>query len=365
MLLRRLTVMLSLLLVFSAPLFAQGNYVEMRVVVAFQDHTPLNQSANGMAGVNAQARDAAAAGTHPTGLASTMQIRIQVYNESGVTEAEGSPNSEGVATFRVLGSYASTKGTTYATYRVRVFGSEIEEYIAENVEPGRGDPILNVTIRKKGEKPIKASKGTVSAAGLKIPGKAQKELDKGTTALADGKLDVAKDHFQKAIESYPQFEVAYNNLGVVLMKQGDTAGGKQAFEKALSINDKYAGALVNLAKIKTQEKDYGAAMTMLKSSLSIEPLNPEALSNLCRTGIMAQQYQAVIDAAKTVHGVPQHEVDPICHYAAGLAYRNLHQTQEAIDEYILYVKEANTSSDLVAQARESIVELNKQAHTEH
>jgi tetratricopeptide (TPR) repeat protein len=321
-------------------------------------------STNGMAGVNSQDRGGAG-GTHSTSLAANMQIRVQVINESGVVEAEGTPDSEGNANFKVLGSYTGSKGTQFATYRVRVFGSEIEEAFADNVEPGRADRMLNITIRKKGEKAVKGGKGTVSAAGLKIPGKAEKELEKGTVALADGKLEAARDHFQKAIDAYPKYEVAYNNLGVVLMKQGDTTGGQQAFEKALSINDKYAGALVNLAKIKVQEKNYAEAMTMLKSSLSSEPLNPEALSNICRTGIMAQEYQAVIDAAKTIHGVPQHEVDPICHFAAGLAYRNLHQTQEAIDEYILYVKEAGTNAELVAQAREAIVELNKQAHTEH
>lgn len=340
---------------------AQENYVDFRVYVGYGSRVGPGD-APGQAGVTSNDRGGAP-GQHSSDTLTNLQVRVQVINDNGSTVGESSPTNEGYAVFRVVGSIIIGQNTrVFPTYRVRVFGPEIEEAWAENVQPGLADRILNMTVHRKGEKTeiAKSGTGTVSASGLAVPSKAQKELDKGNEALSEEKFDKAKQHFEKAIQIYPQFDQAYNNLGVVLMKTGDKAAGKQAFEKALAVNDKSARAYVNLGKIAVQEERYDEALKLFTSSLTIEPLNSEAFNGICQAGVMGKDFEQVVSAAKKIHGMP-HDNMPLCHFAAGFAYQNLNKPDEALAEYNLYLKEASMGDALVAKAREAIEEINKSA----
>lgn len=341
---------------------AQSQVVELRIYITYQDGSRIGElESSGQAGVTSGNASAASGSQRASGGISNMAIRVQIIDpEGGGVASEGYPNGEGVATFRVVGSVLKDGVRHFPSYRIRVFGSEIEELWLENVEPGRADRFVNVSIRRKGEKPLlKSDRGTVSATGLMVPKKAQKEIDKGNEALADKKLAEAKIHFEKAIEIYPQFDQAYNNLGVVLVETGDLDAAKKAFEKALELNDKFARAYVNLARLAMRTSDFTTASGLLKNSLSIEPLNPDALSMACQAEVMSQNYDEVIVLAKRLHGVP-HQGMPICHFGAGLAYQNLDRPGNAIDEYNLYLQEAGPSDTLIGKARTAIEELSKQ-----
>jgi tetratricopeptide (TPR) repeat protein len=362
--LRRVLLCLPLLLLSYLSIHAQDQYVELRVSVTFQSDWNANKNStntNGTAGVDAKNRtDSGPRGRMDS--MSAMQMTIQVMDsEGGGVVAEGSPNAEGVAKFTVLGSAVRGGRRLIPNYRVRIFGSEIEEEWAEGVQPGGGDRNLMMSVRRKGEKPVgKSDKGMISASGLKIPPKADKELEKGNKALADNKLDVAKEHINKAIELYPQFDQAYNMLGVVLLKTGDAAGGKKAFEKAVELNDKFARAYVNLAKLSMQDKQYDQAITLINKSLSVEPMNPEAISIACQASLIVDKFEDVAADARKLHGLP-HDGMALCHFAAGVALTHLKRSTDAITEYNLYLSEATSTDSLVPKARDAIEDLNKQA----
>jgi hypothetical protein len=359
--LRRIAPALLLLSLTSLFSFAQDQFVDFRVRVTFQDGgSAAANSTNGTAGPDSKSRSGGGAQAHLDNT-TAMQIRIQVSSSDGGLSTEAFPNSEGIATFRVLGSTVKNGVRIFATYRVRVFGPEIEEQWAEAVEPGGADRFLNMELRRKGEKPLsKSEKATISASGLKIPTKADKELEKGNKALADNKLDEAKEHINKAIEIYPQFDQAYNMLGVVLLKTGDATGGRKAFEKAVALNDKFARAYVNLAKLSMQDKQYDQALTLVSKSLSVEPMNPEAISTVCLASSMTQKYEDVAAASRKLHALP-HDGMALCHFAAGVALTNLKHSADAITEYNLYLSEAKAGDALVSKARDALEELNKQA----
>jgi tetratricopeptide (TPR) repeat protein len=362
--LRRVLLSLLFLLLPVVSSLAQDQYVEFRIHVSFQTNLSNSTgSTNGQGTAGADSKNRSDSG--PPGRMdsmSAMQMTIQVMDsEGGGVIAEGSPNSEGVAKFTVLGSAVRGGRRLIPNYRVRIFGSEIEEEWADGVQPGGGDRNLMMSVRRKGEKPAgKTDKGMVSASGLKIPPKADKELEKGNKALADNKLDAAKEHINKAIEIYPQFDQAYNMLGVVLLKTGDAAGGKKAFEKAVELNDKFARAYVNLAKLSMQEKQYDQAITLINKSLSVEPMNPEAVSTICLASSMTSKFEDVAANSRKLHALP-HDGMNLCHFAAGVALTNLKRSTDAITEYNLYLSEAKPNDPLIAKARDAIEELNKQA----
>lgn len=51
----------------------------------------------------------------------------------------------------------------------------------------------------------------------------------------DGKIDKAIELYQRSVRAYGDFPAAWNNLGVLLMKQGDTMGAYEAFSRAAEL----------------------------------------------------------------------------------------------------------------------------------
>jgi len=299
--------------------------------------------------------------SHGMDAATSRQITIRVIADSGQTIAEASPDTQGTATFTVTGQVVSDKGNRfYPVYRIRVFGSNIDEAWADNVQPGLGDRMVTIRIHAKGEKPADTGKGgaMISAATLAVPPKAEREFDKGNQALTDGKLPEARKHFEAAIALYPQYDTAYNNLGVTLMKSGDAVAGKQAFEKALAVNDKFARAYVNLARIAMQEKSYAEASALLKKAISSEPLNAEALSMLAQASYLTGDYDVAVESARRMHDVP-HPGLALGHFAAAGSLEKLNRPAEAVVEYQLFLQEA-PQSPLAEDARRAIARLQPQ-----
>jgi tetratricopeptide (TPR) repeat protein len=345
-----------ILMVMLLPILAsaQGQQqVQLKVLLTWANGRSLNdkQDVSGMPGVQGTSRTGGGSQPVAGNSVSNMAIRIQVQNDMGQTVAEASPGSQGEATFNVIGSVTNARRMKQnVIYRVRVSGLDIEEENIENVEPAAGDRVLNITIRRKGEK--RGNGGVVAANTLKVPGKAEKELDRGNKALEDKKLPEARDHFQKAIELYPQYDLAYNGLGATLVELHDMDGARSAFQKSVEVNDKFASGYRNLARISASEKDYIKAVNFLQRSLSLEPLNAEALSRLCQFDYILGKDTEVPDLARKLHSLP-HTGMELAHFAAASSLERMNKPDEAIGEYTLFLSEA-PGSTLAGPAKAAI-----------
>jgi tetratricopeptide (TPR) repeat protein len=343
------------ILLFAILAHAQNQQiVQLKVILTWANGTGFSdkQDVTGMPGVQGTSRDAG--GTVPVSgnSASNLSIRIQVQNDMGQTIAENSPSSQGDATFNVVGSVTNSRGMKQdVIYRVRVSGSDIEEENIEGVEPASGDRVLSISIRRKGEKREKGG-GLVSANALKIPGKAEKEFNRGNKALEDKKLPEAVGHFQKAIELYPQYDMAYNGLGATLIEMHNIDGARNAFKRSIEVNDKFAAGYRNLARISASEKDYITAVDLLQRSLALEPLNAEALSRLCQFDYLLGKDTEVPELARKLHSLP-HNGMGLAHYAAASSLERMNKPDEAIAEYMLFIKE-EPESNLAPAAKASI-----------
>ena len=335
--------------------FAQNQQmVQFKVILVWSSGGSFSdkQDVKGMPGVQGTSRDVGGSQPVSGNAVSNMAIRIAVLNDMGQTVAEASPNSEGVANFNVIGSVSNSRGNVQEiVYRVRVYGSGIEEENIENVVPASQDRLLTVNIRLKGENK-KAGGGVVSANALKVPGKAEKEFNRGSKALQGKKYPEARDHFQTAIDLYPSYDVAYNGLGATLIEMGDIEGGRKAFEKSIQVNDKFAPGYRNLAQIAARDKDYVKAADLLERSLALEPLNAEALSRLAQYDFLLGKDTEVPELVRKLHGLP-HDGQELAHFAAASALERMNKPDEAIGEFTLFLKEA-ADSKLADEAKEGI-----------
>ncbi len=87
----------------------------------------------------------------------------------------------------------------------------------------------------------------VSVFDLNAPKRPVKEMQKGVEAWDKGQLAEAEQAFKNAVLLYPSFSRAYNNLGVVFLREGRRDDAEWSFRQALRIDNRSPRVLSNLA----------------------------------------------------------------------------------------------------------------------
>jgi superkiller protein 3 len=198
-----------------------------------------------------------------------------------------------------------------------------------------------------------------SASQLKVPLAARKSFDKGVEALQRKEYSRAVDSFQKATVAYPQYDAAFDNLGVALMNMGQIEQARAAFQRAVQLNDKNADADRNYARLLIGDKQYAAAKDFLQKALIVDPQDPSSLTLLAVTQFKTGDYDGALESAMKVHKI-SHEGYAIAHYVAGRAFENKHEYENAATEYQLYLQESPNGPE-AAQVRTSLARVTSTA----
>jgi tetratricopeptide (TPR) repeat protein len=154
----------------------------------------------------------------------------------------------------------------------------VRETIALNPETGPMAMITIYLVPAESAKP--ESKTTVSGGNAQlvdaaqyrqVPKPARKEYDKGVNLDKSGKTDDAIDHYRKAIDLYPDFYAARNNLGTALMNRSEYSQAKEQFEKVVALNATDAASYFNLANLYILTKQAENAQLWIERGLSRQP----------------------------------------------------------------------------------------------
>lgn len=95
--------------------------------------------------------------------------------------------------------------------------------------------------------------------------------------LEHGDIEDAKAHCLEILRSAPDPHVlliAFNNLGVAALMQGDIATAKIRFNEALRIDPKFASGVVGLGLVTYREGNVNSAISYFSQAVSMEPNNP-------------------------------------------------------------------------------------------
>jgi tetratricopeptide (TPR) repeat protein len=102
----------------------------------------------------------------------------------------------------------------------------------------------------------------------------------GILAAREGNSDLAIQHFGRALEIDPDHSIALQNLGSAYRQKKDWPQAKRVLEKALALNPDDPEANYSLAMVYAQENDRDRAYQYLQKALTARPAYPEALNNL-------------------------------------------------------------------------------------
>ena len=97
---------------------------------------------------------------------------------------------------------------------------------------------------------------TVSATTLQAPAKARKAFEKGMAAGRDQKWDDASNELQKAVNFYPQFAVAWFELGAVRERRNDAKGAMEAWQQSIKADTKYVKPYEALAALSERQQNW-------------------------------------------------------------------------------------------------------------
>ena len=175
---------------------------------------------------------------------------------------------------------------------INIFGNGSIQYLvnyrSRAYDPATAD-MCSVTIRMKGFQTMTVTLrndstvvlkhtgalhegSTVTASSLNAPEPAKKAFGKGVNAMDDEKWAQAQKNFEKAVEIYPGYAVAWSDLGEVLKKQSKPADARAAFEKAIAADPKYIKAYIQLTALNLEEKKPEDAATVAGKAVAMNPL---------------------------------------------------------------------------------------------
>jgi tetratricopeptide (TPR) repeat protein len=280
-----------------------------------------------------------------------MHYQVQLLNSTRTPVQQEFTNIDGEATFNTVKP---------GIYIAAVSGAAIENADVE-FEVHRNEAhveYVRVKLVQTGQA-LGSTEGSVSMASLAIPGKARKELDKGNKAAQQNDLQQAKQHFQKALELYPSYSAAANNLGAICLRLQDRDCARDSLEQAVRSDPRSAPALQNLARVRMAEQNFTQAEQLLQRALTVEPTNPEALVAMARIELVLQKYADAVFYAHKVHAVP-HTGFGVAHWIAAEALEAQGKPQEAVVEYGTFLKEA-PEHPFAPQARAALARLNQTA----
>jgi lipoprotein NlpI len=280
------------------------------------------------------------------------RIRVELLNDSGVPVAQTFTNSDGRVSFHV--SFAGQ-------YRIQVSGAPVQgaTTVTTRVEDMDKSKTVFVRVKPHSETASTATKSSLppvtSAAELRVPSDAKKAFHKGMEAWEHNEFQKAAEQFERAVALYPEYDTAFNNLGVMYYQMGQTEKARAAFERSVALNDKNADGDRNLARILIHNGNYSRAEELLKKSLMVEPLNPVSLTLVCVAEIQTGDYDGALLSARKVHQLP-HEGYSVVHFVAGQALEHEGQPQSARVEYETYLSESPNGPE-ASQVKSALTKL--------
>jgi tetratricopeptide (TPR) repeat protein len=205
---------------------------------------------------------------------------------------------------------------------------------------------------------------SISVTSALAPSAAKKALEKAREEEKKGKSSQAEQSLEKAVQIYPKFAVAWNELGRIQLEKHDVASAKHSFEQAVGADPKYVNPYNSLAALAFQAGEWPNVADITNQLLSLNPVNfPRAYFY---NGI-AQYYLGDIDAAEKItrqgirvddaHDVPQLE------YLLGIILMKKHQYQQASEQLERFISRAKEPSE-IEEAKKQLAEIERLSATQ-
>jgi len=167
------------------------------------------------------------------------------------------------------------------------------------------------------------------------PASAEALYGLGSVYLQQQKLKEARESFERVLKlqaSYPgTIPNAWNNLGILSAREGDTAAAINFFQRALQIDPAHLIALLNLGNAYRQRKDWLEAKKALQRAFDVGPDDPELNYSLGMVCAQLEESDRAYEYLK--RAVELRPVYPEALNNLGVLYLRKRRPEEAIHSF--------------------------------
>ena len=206
---------------------------------------------------------------------------------------------------------------------------------------------------------------TVSATSLNVPKDARKAYDKGEYALRNkNKVPEAQQDLERAVQLYPKYAAAWQDLGLLYVQQNQLDKARNAFEQARAADSMFVPAYVGLSSVALRESRWAEAADLSARATQLDGVGfPgafyfNAFANY-RLGNMDQAEKS----ARKAESLGAQQSFPQVSLLLGAMLANRGDYGEAADRLRSYLKAAPTAPNAQTVRRE-LAEIEKREAAE-
>ncbi len=239
----------------------------------------------------------------------------------------------------VSGAFFAFTGVRDGNYTIYVSANGREE-VAQDVSDFTADRNNVVTIVLGNRTPDKneppPGNTVVDLKTLRVPEKAQAEVQKGLDDLNKTRFQKAAQHFEVAIKICPGFYQAHNNLGVAYIKLNRLEDAGSQFARAVELDPDNVTGLKNLAYLRMNRGRFQDAIDPLAKAVSLDGTDAKAEMYLGEAYTMKNAAAEAKD-----HFLKALVLDPTlahAHYRLGYIFLAEKQYEEALKHFQGFLK---------------------------
>jgi tetratricopeptide (TPR) repeat protein len=198
---------------------------------------------------------------------------------------------------------------------------------------------------------------TISVTTAQTPEAARKALEKGREQIKKSKWDDAQKSFEKAVFIYPNFAVAWFELGQVQLHKNDPVGARGSFQHSIAADSKYINPYHSLAQLALRDQNWRELTEFSEKLLALNSVSfPEfwlwnSLGNYCLRNLATAEKSARRGLDLDLeHNVPRLE------YVLGMVLLKKPDYQQAAQHLRVFLGLAATPVE-VAEAQKQLEEI--------
>jgi len=200
---------------------------------------------------------------------------------------------------------------------------------------------------------------TISMTSLQAPKEAKRAYEKGQEALRRKKWEEAQAQFEKAVQGYPNYAVAWFELGMLYERQKRLEQARQAYGEALRADGKFIKPHLQLAQLAAQERKWQEAADTTERILRLNPFDfPSAYFYHSVANLNLRNLDDAEKSAREALKLdPQHRI-PKLEHLLGVILANKADYAGAAEHLKNYIERAPEASD-IDTVRKQLVEIEK------
>ena len=192
--------------------------------------------------------------------------------------------------------------------------------------------------------------------------RSEREFLKGVQSLQAGKWTIAEASFRKAIVAFPDYALAWDELGYVLEKLGKLSEASDSYSKALAIDGRLFSAYARQAILEAGQQHWDQVAATTDAAIKLDPFdwpdlffyNAVANFNLGRLEVAERSAKRAIVSDTGIRL-------PRAHYVLGKILAARGDYRESVDEMSKYLDLLPGAAD-AASVRQEIRDSTLRMH---